>query len=359
MNHEIFMQRCFDVARLGAGRVSPNPMVGAVLVHIDRIIGEGWHRQFGQAHAEVNAVHSVQEEERHLIPNSTMYVSLEPCNIHGNTPPCTDLILKEKIKKVVISCIDHTPQVKGRGVALLEKAGVEVVHGVLKEKGGAVSAFRNTFTSKKRPYVQLKFAKTSNGFIGKQGQQVWISNLFSKRLAHKCRAEYDAILIGTNTALTDDPQLNNRLWFGKSPLRIVLDKNLRVPLDSQLYKGTQTWVITEKETAAEYPSNVSLIRLPFDGKLLERILNLLFEKKITSLIVEGGAFTLNQFIKKGLWDEAWVFTGSKLIQNGLLAPNVSGKLVCEEKMGDDLLTIYKNNGGSTVKLPLKSEYETT
>jgi diaminohydroxyphosphoribosylaminopyrimidine deaminase/5-amino-6-(5-phosphoribosylamino)uracil reductase len=343
MTHQIFMQRCFDLARLGAGNVSPNPMVGAVLVHEGRIIGEGWHQQYGQAHAEVNAVDSVRAEERKFIPDSTLYVSLEPCNVFGKTPPCTSLILKEKIKKVVISCIDHTPEVKGGGVAILENAGVEVVHGVLEKKGQAISAFRNTFTAKKRPFIQLKFAKSKNGYMGQSGQQVWISNLFSKRLAHKYRAEYDAILIGTATALTDSPQLTNRLWFGKSPLRIVLDRHLKIPFNNQVFsKDSSTWVVTEKEAPPHSMDHVQYHRFPFDENLIERILALLFENKKTSLIVEGGAYTLNHFIKKGFWDEAWVFTGKKMIEGGIVAPLVFGEVLGEWPIGGDLLTIFSN-----------------
>lgn len=345
MTHQIFMQRCFDLARLGAGNVSPNPMVGAVLVYEGRIIGEGWHQQYGQAHAEVNAVNSVRAEERKNIPDSTLYVSLEPCNIHGKTPPCTSLILKEKIKKVVISCIDHTPEVKGGGVAILENAGVEVVHGVLEEKGKAISAFRNTFTERKRPFIQLKFAKSQNGYMGQSGRQVWISNLISKRLAHKYRSEYDAILIGTATALTDNPQLTNRLWYGKSPLRIVLDRLLYIPLNNQIYsEDAPTWVVTEKQAPLHSMNHVEYHQIQFDDDLIKKILSLLFENKKTSLIVEGGAFTLNQFIKKGFWDEAWVFTGKKVIENGILAPSVFGEVLGEWPLGDDLLTIFRSTG---------------
>lgn len=345
MTHQIFMQRCFDLARLGAGNVSPNPTVGAVLVHEGRIIGEGWHQQYGQAHAEVNAVNSVQAEEKRYIPDSTLYVSLEPCNIQGKTPPCTSLILKEKIKKVVIACIDQTPEVKGGGVSILENAGVEVVHGVLEKKGQAISAFRNTFTAKRRPFIQLKFAKSKNGYMGQSGHQVWISNLYSKRLAHKYRAEYDAILIGTTTALIDNPQLNNRLWYGKSPLRIVLDRHLKIPLPNHVFsEGSTTWVITEKEKPLQAKDHVEYYSFPFDENLIEQILALLFENKKSSLIVEGGAYTLNQFIRKQLWDEAWVFTGNKVIKEGIEAPLVFGEILGEWHLADDQLTIFQNSG---------------
>ena len=341
MLHELYMQRCFDLARLGAGHVAPNPMVGAVLVHEGRIIGEGWHQQYGLAHAEVNAINNVDQEDRYLIPNSTLYVSLEPCNVYGKTPPCTDLILKNNIKKVVISCIDHTPEVKGKGVALLENSGVVVIHGILEAKGREVSALRNTFTIHDRPFIQLKFAQTQNGFMGKKGEQVWISNLFSKRLAHKMRSEYGAILIGTNTALTDNPLLSNRYWFGKSPLRIILDKSLKIPSSNQVFnKEAETWVITERPTL-DHPDHVTYHRMNFDDCLPNRIVQLLAEHKITSLIVEGGAFTLNKFIKKNLWDEAWVFTGNKMIENGILAPLIYGEKIGEWQMADDLFSIYK------------------
>ena len=269
---------------------------------------------------------------------------LEPCNIQGNTPPCTGLILKYGIKKVVISCIDQTPEVKGGGVALLEKAGVEVEHGVLEKTGSAISSFRNTFTSKKRPFIQLKFAKTRNGFMGKNGQQVWISNLFSKRLAHKCRAEFDAILIGTNTATTDNPQLNNRLWYGNSALRIVLDRHLKIPPKNLIFTGNApTWVITEQPAPLISPENLTYHSVQFDENLAEQIINLLYNQNKTSLIVEGGAFTLNQFVKKNLWDEAWVFTGSRLIEKGIPAPVIFGEVLGQWSLTDDLLTIYHNS----------------
>ena len=342
LNHQVFMRRCFDLARLGAGSVSPNPMVGAVLVYENRIIGEGWHQKYGGAHAEVNAVNNVKEADRHLIKASTIYVSLEPCNIHGNTPPCTGLIIKEGIKKVVISCIDTTPEVKGLGIEMLEQAGVEVEYGILESVGRKISAFRNTFTSKKRPFIQLKFAQSLNGFIGIPGQQVWISNLFSKRATHKMRAEFDAILIGTQTALTDNPQLSNRLYFGKSPLRVILDRNLTIPEDSEVFKGNNvTLIVTEQPT----PVEVGLIhyrQINFDDNLLNNLLVVLADMKVTSLIVEGGAFTLGQFIKHNLWDKAWVFTGNKVVENGIPAPKVSGHIAGTYPLGGDNLSIFYN-----------------
>lgn len=342
MNHNIYMKRCFDLARLGAGSVSPNPMVGAVLVHKGRIIGEGWHKRYGQAHAEVNAVASVREEERHLIKDSTIYVSLEPCSIFGKTPPCTGLILKEGIKKVVISCIDHTPGVKGSGVHILENAGVEVIYGTLKSQGEQISRFRNIYTEKQRPYITLKFAQSANGFMGVVGQQVWISREFSKRLVHQMRSEYDAILIGTETALTDNPQLNNRLWYGKSPVRVLLDKGARVPVGHKIFGEEQKTIIVSENKLKGLPGHLTSFQLPFDENLLPNLLAKLAENRLTSLIVEGGAFTLKKFIQQNLWDEAWVFTGDKLITDGIPAPLLSGKNAGSWPLGKDVLQVFLN-----------------
>ena len=342
MTHEHYIQRCFDLARLGAGSVSPNPMVGAVLVFEDRIIGEGWHRQYGQAHAEVNAVNCVKSSDRHLIEKSTLYVSLEPCCIHGNTPPCTGLILHHRIPRVVISCLDQTPQVKGQGVEILRNAGVEVITGVLAETGEALSAIRNTFVSAQRPYIFLKFARSKDGFMGQPGQQVWISNPYSARLVHKWRSEFDAFLVGTQTALTDNPQLTNRHWFGKSPLRMVLDRNLRIPARHFLMDGSiKTWVVTESDQARE-TENLAFLKIKFDEMLLPNVLRRLFEHRITSLMVEGGAATLNSFIEGGWWDEALIFTGDKVLESGIPAPTVTGFLLEERTVGSDMLTIFRN-----------------
>ena len=340
--HHLYMQRCFDLARLGAGRVSPNPMVGAVLVYDGRIIGEGWHRQYGQAHAEVNAVASVRQEERHLIPDSTLYVSLEPCNIHGKTPPCTSLLLREGIRKVVISCLDQTPGVQGKGVALLQQAGVEVTVGVMKDKGLEISAFRNVYVEKKRPYILLKYAQTPNGYMGIPDRQVWITNPFSKRWVHKLRAEYDAILIGTQTALTDNPRLTNRLWPGRPPLRIVLDRSLRIPPSHYLYlPDAPTLIVTAQQPPPNPPAHVSYWQDPFDEELLQRLMAELYRLNVTSLIVEGGSATLQHFIDKKYRDEAWVFTGNRLLPPGVPAPQLFGKVEQVWNIDGDRLEIIR------------------
>ncbi len=342
MNHELYMQRCFDLARLGAGSVSPNPMVGAVLVHEGRIIGEGWHQQYGHAHAEVNALESVKPEDRHLIERAKLYVSLEPCCIQGNTPPCTDLIQHHRIPEVVISCLDQTPSVSGRGVEILRKAGVEVLTGILQAQGEALSAIRNTFVKAQRPYILLKFARTKDGFMGSPDRQVWISNGYSQSLVHKWRSEFDAFLVGTHTALTDNPELTNRLWFGKSPLRIVLDRKLRIPKHYFLMDRTcKTWVISEVDQPSEDP-NLVYVNLKFDETLLPELLHRLFEHKISSLVVEGGAATLSHFIRAGWWDEARIFTGAGTLGSGIEAPLVGGFLAEERLLGNNTLTILTN-----------------
>ncbi len=344
MNDKIFMQRCFDLARLGAGTTSPNPMVGAVLVHDGLVIGEGWHQAYGKAHAEVNCIASVREADRALIEKSTLYVSLEPCCFHGKTPACTDLILRERIPKVVVASLDETPEVAGKGVEILRKAGVEVVTGFCADQSRLPSEVRNVFVSLKRPFIQLKFAKSADGFFGTPEKQVWLSNQFSQILAHKGRGEFDAILVGTNTALTDDPTLNNRYWFGKSPIRIVFDKQRRLPGFLKLFNGPQqTWVVTEKKLPNDREcEHLKFLELEFDDFLLDKLINHLFMEKISSLIVEGGAFTLQQFLKKNLWDEAAIFSAPILLGDGILAPTPAGPMVSTHHLGTDTLTIVRN-----------------
>ncbi|MFM9947858.1 MAG: bifunctional diaminohydroxyphosphoribosylaminopyrimidine deaminase/5-amino-6-(5-phosphoribosylamino)uracil reductase RibD [Saprospiraceae bacterium] len=336
--HETYMRRCFDLARLGAGNVSPNPMVGAVLVHQDRIIGEGFHRKYGQAHAEVNAVNSVRAQDRHLLREATLYVSLEPCCIFGKTPPCTNLILEHRIPKVVISCLDQTPGVAGKGVEILRAATVEVVTGLLEAEGQRLSAIRNTFVSQQRPYIILKFAQTKDRFIGPEdGSQHWITNVYTKRLVHRWRSEADAILVGTNTALSDDPQLTNRFYFGKSPLRVVVDKSLRLPKTLALFDGTNPTLVFTERTDAINSNNLEYVSIAFDQNLVQQILVHLTEKKCTSLIVEGGARLLQAFLNAGIWDEARVFTGTKYLFEGIPAPLLPVAPAYSQVIAGDLL----------------------
>ena len=346
MNHdELYMQRCFELAKLGAGRVSPNPMVGAVLVHHNRIIGEGWHQEYGKAHAEVNAVASVSPLDRSLIQQSTLYVSLEPCCIFGKTPPCTNLIIEQKIPKVVISCLDQTPGVAGRGVEILRSNGVMLVTGVLQSEGEALSRFRNHFARFKRPYVILKFAVTLNGKFGLSSKKYWISNEFSKRLSHKWRSETDAILVGTNTALIDNPELTNRFYFGKSPLRVVIDRHLRLPATLHLFDHSQpTLIVTEKTAlpSAFQGKNIDLLPMCFDDYFLSNLLEKLYERNIATLMVEGGANTLRYFLQNNLWEEANVLVGNTSLAEGVDAPLVPGVVKKRFTIGEDQILLYQN-----------------
>lgn len=341
--HQQYMQRCFDLARLGEGSVSPNPMVGAVLVYQDKIIGEGYHHQYGTAHAEVDAIRSVKAKDRPFIPQSTLYVSLEPCCIFGKTPPCTNLIIREKIPKVVIACLDLTPEVAGHGVKILRSAGVEVITGILEQEGKTLSNIRNTFVTKNRPYVVLKYAQSEDGWMGKAREQVWITHPYTKRLVHRWRQEIDAILIGTNTAAVDNPQLNNRLYFGKSPLRIVLDRHLR--LDSSLHvfdQSLKTWIVTEKNNRPPSSKQLEYIQLTFDNQLISNLLHRLAKQNISSLLVEGGQKILNSFLDAQLWDEARVLVGNKALIEGVKAPIMKVPYRTKQNIGQDKLLTYRN-----------------
>jgi diaminohydroxyphosphoribosylaminopyrimidine deaminase/5-amino-6-(5-phosphoribosylamino)uracil reductase len=344
---EQLMQRCIQLAKLGAGNVAPNPMVGAVLVYEDKVIGEGYHKKFGEAHAEVNCINSVEEKNRSLIERSTMYVSLEPCAHHGKTPPCADLIIQKRIKKVVIGCMDIYKEVAGKGIEKLRNAGVEVVSGVLENECRDLNKRFFTFHQKKRPYIILKWAQSSNGKIGSNNtQRILISNDYTNRLVHKWRSEEAAILVGTNTALKDDPSLTTRLWKGKNPVRIVIDKDLKLPLSLKIFNDeSKTIVYNNLKTSSE--KNIRFFKL--DNKyFLSEILHSLYEKDIQSVIVEGGAKTLQMFIDANLWDEARVIANGKMfMENGIDAPEMKNFLFeYEEKYFDDSLRFYKNRGNT-------------
>lgn len=340
---EKYMQRCFELARLGAGRTSPNPLVGAVLVHQDRIIGEGFHTQYGHPHAEVEAVRSVAEKDRHLIPASTLFVSLEPCSVHGRTPPCTDLIIKEKIPEVVISYIDHSPGVDGAGLAKLRKHGVKVIEGLLSKAGKLLCAPRNIFVTRHRPYIILKYATSANGYLGSvDGRPLWLTNAFSKRLVHRWRSEIDAIMVGTNTALYDNPRLNTRLFPGSSPIRIIPDRQLRLPQHLHIFDDSiPTLVFTQKvaPTTQTAYTQTEFIRLQ-EENFYDALLRELYRRNIQTLMVEGGRSLLDYFIQQELWDEARIFVTPHYLQEGLAAPQLDQSPFQLHQLQDDRLEIY-------------------
>lgn len=345
-----FIRRCFDLAQRGLGSTSPNPSVGAVIVdNTNRIIGEGWTSPFGGPHAEVNAVASVKLEEKHLLSSATIFVSLEPCFHFGKTPPCVDLILKEKIPHVVIAYMDPFPFVAGKSIQKLKEQGVKVEI-VIHEDNNKDSILLPFFTnvSTKRPFIILKWAETADGFIGDALQTIPISNIYTKRLVHKWRSEVDGIMVGTNTAALDNPELTNRLYFGKSPVRIVLDKKRRLSHNLHVFDGSvKTLIYTEGEIPKDdiHPqTSVDYRSVPFDGTLLPHILKDLYSQNIGILLVEGGAQLLNTFIEKGLWDEARVFKTTKTLisPNGIPAPKIAdAQLEKKIQLFDNQLLIFR------------------
>ena len=337
---EKFMLRALELASLGFGSVSPNPMVGCVIVHDDEIIGEGYHEEYGKSHAEPNAVASVKNPD--LLTSSTVYVTLEPCAHWGKTPPCANLLVEKKVKKVVIGTVDTNPLVGGKGIQILKDAGIEVVIGVLDERVRAENRRFFTFMEKKRPYVILKWAQTKDGFIARENyDSKWISNPYSRQMVHKWRSEEDGIMVGTLTAKYDNPQLNVRAWEGKNPLRIVIDRKLTLDGDLHLFDQSQATICYNQEME-EKSENLERVKLQakFD---INEILKDLYDRKIQSLIVEGGAKLLNNFIQENLWDEARVFTGRVQFGNGISAPKLVGARVEEEfEIIGDRLSIWRN-----------------
>jgi len=346
-NHEIYMRRCLELAELGQGAVSPNPMVGALIVHDGQIIGEGWHRKYGEAHAEPNAIADAfthYPDAADLLKESTIYVTLEPCSHQGKTPPCADLLVQHQVKRVVVACRDPYEQVNGRGIAKLREAGIEVVEGVLEKEAKFLNRRFFTRVQKQRPYVILKWAETANGYFApKDPSKQWITGFGAKVLNHRWRSEEDAILVGTNTALIDNPRLDVRHWFGKNPKRVVIDKALSLPQHLHLFdQQIDTLVFNAIKT--DWQDNLKLIALEnFDWYLPQNILYQLHLMDIQSLIVEGGAKTLQRFIAADLWDEARVFCGQTTYwQAGLEAPRLQAVPKLRQNIGDDLLTIYFN-----------------
>lgn len=339
--HTTFLARCAQLARLGAGSVAPNPMVGAVLVAGDKIIGEGWHRVYGQAHAEVNAVASVAAADRHLLRTATLYVSLEPCCIAGNTPACTDLIIREGIPRVVIGALDHTPGVDGKGIKHLQEAGVEVLQLNPYSDTDHPASIRNHFVRTGRPYIILKYAQSQDGLMGRHGQQVWITHPLTQRLVHKWRSEVSAIMVGTRTALVDNPALTNRHYFGPSPLRIVPDFQRRLHGNLQvLNTPPPTWVLTAPGDPRNNNTSARVRYLPVTD-LQADLLPELSAAGYSSLMVEGGSLLLRTFLEAGLWDEVRILTGAGRLHTGIAAPVPVGTEVRRMQIGPDEVLLIK------------------
>jgi len=336
---ELMMQRCIQLAENGLGTTYPNPMVGCVIVHEGKIIAEGWHQKAGGFHAEAAAIHKIARKE--ILKKTILYVSLEPCSHFGKTPPCADLIIQYQIPKVVIGCVDSNVKVNGSGIQKLQNAGIEVEVGVLENKCLDLNKRFFTFHQQKRPYVILKWAQTADGFMAPQnGDQKWITHEFSKQLVHQWRTEEQAILVGTNTAQSDNPQLNSRLWAGNQPMRIVLDRTLKLSTDLNLFDNSQkTIVFTEK--LGENQENLTFIKIDFSENLVEQILSHLFQLGVQSVIVEGGKQTLESFIEKGLWDEARVFTSQENWGEGIHSPQLNGELIETKIIQNDRLEIFQ------------------
>jgi diaminohydroxyphosphoribosylaminopyrimidine deaminase / 5-amino-6-(5-phosphoribosylamino)uracil reductase len=334
---EIFMRRAVELASLGQGHVSPNPLVGAVIVHQGKIVGEGWHKKYGGPHAEVNAVNSVID--KNILKESTVYVTLEPCSHFGKTPPCAELLIANNVKKVVVANVDPNPIVNGSGLHKLRASGMEVITGILDKEGRKLNKRFFTFIEKQRPYIVLKWAETSDGFIARKNfDSKWISDEFSRQLVHKWRTEEDALLVGMRTAQHDNPQLNVRDWSGRDPVRIVIDRFLKLSPKLNLFDGSQK-TLCYNVLKHEERTNVSLLRID-EENFLTHLIDDLYKRKIQSVIVEGGAMTLQAFIDAGLWDEARIFVSPQTFQNGIKAPELSGVLADQCLLKNDLLKIY-------------------
>lgn len=345
MTHETYMQRCFQLAQLGAGQVAPNPMVGAVLVHKDRIIGEGYHQQYGQAHAEVNCIDSVLPEDKHLLEQSTMYVSLEPCAHYGKTPPCADLLIQTKIPAVVIGCRDSFKEVAGRGIQKLLDAGVQVTVPVMESEAIELNKRFFTFHQQQRPYIILKWVETANHQIGNSdGSRLMITNELTNRKVHQWRSQEASILVGTNTALKDDPSLTNRLWTGNSPLRLVIDTGLKLPPHLHLLDGKQKTIVFNFIEQAE-KGLLLFQKISAREALVPQVIAALYRLQVQSVIVEGGAILLQSFIDASCWDEARITTNTGLVSApGVAAPVLANALLLsEESIGIDTIQYFKHN----------------
>ncbi|MBC8303105.1 MAG: bifunctional diaminohydroxyphosphoribosylaminopyrimidine deaminase/5-amino-6-(5-phosphoribosylamino)uracil reductase RibD [Pelagibacterales bacterium] len=338
---EFFIQKCLELAKKGKGNVSPNPMVGCVIVYNNEIIGEGYHEKYGFSHAEVNAIASVRDKS--LLKKSTLYVNLEPCAHFGKTPPCSSHIIEHKIPKVIIGCLDTFPKVSGKGIEKLQNAGLEVVLGVLEKESRELNTRFFTFHEKKRPYIILKWAESKDGFIAphNQSEPFWMTSSESKKLVHKWRAEEDAILVGRITAEKDNPSLTVREVKGNHPIRIVIDKDLKLSKELNLFNN-EARTIVFNHIKSDTQSNINYIKINFNN-LIKNILEELYKQNIQSVIIEGGTITLQSFIDISMWDEARIFTTKENLIHGVRAPKIIGNTREEAEIGVDHLKILYND----------------
>lgn len=333
MNDMHYMQRCLQLAKNGMGRVAPNPMVGSVIVYNDQIIGEGYHRRYGGPHAEVNAIASVKSPE--LLSKSTIYVSLEPCSHYGHTPPCAALIIEKKIPRVVIANIDPNPRVAGRGIKMLKDAGVEVLTGILEKEGEWLNRRFFTYQRDKRPFVILKWAQSADGYLDRRRADncnippVQLSSDFTKMLVHKTRTEETAIMVGTTTAIKDNPKLTSHQWIGKNPLRIVVDRQLRIPQDYHIFDQTVPTIVYT-ELVQENRHNLTFVSISFGENIIRQIMDDLFRRHVLSVIIEGGQLLLQSFIQAGIWDEARIEIASVWLNEGVKVPSLQGNIIAKE-----------------------------
>ncbi len=341
---EKYIKRCIELAKNGLGTTYPNPLVGCVIVYENEIIGEGWHKKSGEAHAEVVAINSVKDKL--LLSKSTIYVSLEPCSHFGKTPPCADLIVKYKIPNVVIGTIDPNSKVAGNGVKKLLEAGINVTVGILEDECNELNKRFFTFHQKMRPFIILKWAESNDGFISpkikSEQKPVWITNEFSRQLVHKWRSEEQAILVGTQTVIDDNPTLTVRDWIGKNPIRIVIDRNNKISKESHIFDNqSQTIVFSDFEINSE-SENTNFFKTDFNKNSTEQIVAFLYESKIQSVIIEGGRHTIQSFIDNNLWDEARVFKGDIYLENGTKAPILNIIKHKKQTIKNDTLLIFRN-----------------
>ena len=343
MTDEVYIKRCIELAQKALGKTYPNPLVGSVIVHNDRIIGEGFHKKAGEPHAEINAINSVKEEDRHLIPESTIYVSLEPCAHFGKTPPCSLKIVELGFRKVVIGAMDSHDKVNGKGKQIITNAGIGTISGILEKKSRELNKRFFTFNEKKRPFIILKWAQSADGFMDQDFKPTQISNSLSKQLVHQIRSEEHAILVGKNTALNDNPSLTVREIEGRNPIRILIDYNLDVPANFKIYNNAaETIIFNSKKDSTE--RNLKFIKIEKQNSL-KLILEKLYELQIQSVIIEGGMFTLQQFIDQNLWDEALIFKNPNLyLENGTKAPTFNLEPEKSENLRDNELLFFRNEG---------------